>query len=1784
MGDPFLNFAAADESDIQVNVFRVKGRLGDPSMRTTEKYKLLQSDCYIFGKKPDQEIHETGAGTKKIVDEQIYLSDTMEIVLSKIALSCVEEDISGKDIFAWQDRNTSRKKKLFRFSYPLGLGYPDIDEFINPFLDEQYDKRFANIDGSVKRNPKYSLDYYSSYGSYLELGADTEYNIYFCTVSDVYDYLAGDTCFPALQALKGDILMNGYIRKFFPLHGDGDSGYLSKVTAKMNFMSSQKALQGSFKEQPSSCRPDILVYKNPDKESAIDIFKIFKSLELTEEVPYMRIQIDSYMDSYIKLNKQIINTRHQGSETNTLTKDIFEKWNRGISLQNGFVMPKLINKTNTLTLIIYDKKTRSHVSLVIYTTGSVEMYVPKIHAATEFQHKNVNKARDTCNKIIRKINQNKEFSPGHNPIPSIFDRPSRVDISYLYDIPDFNSGILIKPFLHLLSEFIVIEADDEAPIHMLYCKSDNYENESGNLDFITILRKKDLQEDRIIELLSDRYNTTPEVAKETLESWNRMNLTNPMRLNTDGTISVFIQKAIDGIKVSLIGISSYAQLHEIMKTINFVMGIYKEKKINKNKSLPQNVSDLFRKSRVKNIRTKAIAPEPEAQDEPEPATQDEQIEPEPEPQDEQIEPEPVAQDESDDESESEESESDEYEGIQSSDSQSGGGAGTNKQRKTTRAAGGDDDDGSDESKYPNKRYYIKRLEQRDPGLIKFKTKTSGDGYAYKCQAAQDKQPIVLTTGELKDMDRRTGLKNEGKSYTKAERIEGTRNSDLRYICPKFWDRKNQIALDPTEIYHPLETDLSGEKTIEYRDYVWDRGMKDNDKYILERTGRPAHRGDSDSYWNKDPIGKDIIGNYNVQFIHDVHPDHIAVPCCGKKQTNISQIDVNVLQIDKANGNHWAIGKICGDINVKDEYLVNIDGKKKLYHISLLRAFKGSSDRMTYDLSLKKNSNGHIHPILKDLFNVRRDSPSLSASDKKSKNGFYRKGITQGYDSFLECIDTIHCINRNNATIKRFEPNLALFKKNILLDMADDDFDVDSVAGGAFVQYFRDKYKHGEVSVQRRPVNSTEIIESVMINFEKWLNSTEVKNERLMVPLLMKISELKDNKTFEERPINIVVFSENNEKIKVAEPIGKITFIDEAAFAFIYKSGDTYEPLIYYYEGSSYGYVLNQRDTKDLVKGNDIEYDDNTIAEVLQITKTKCKIQIKDVDDKIEIDLKETSLSDLKKYDMKSIIDIVIDFVDSEASKVQHTNKEIITEEDLYRIMNSVKEFKGGIGSSTTDHGYYDTYNRVIFVGRDKGLTLPIRPKSLSDKSHLGKSRRHCSLLPKQDARTLLLKLAKIDKLIEKEYGDKYELYGTDSKIIVDKSMRMKGLLLSCGLILPLDGKPYHRKFKLDPIYCPSLMKLQSDYLIGKPSSDKLTEYYADYNDNNEELYRNFTETYNEISKNKSLKEALNAILNHRIKLPIHKREEALILLSEHRISGENNSLPLKGRDLKKMIEYLLIHGLNGINRHFIHEFISLKDMKISNHSDHIAIFTMKEIIDESYDYLFEIQSDYIRDISFYNEFNPDVQRHLLKKAEVTKFVSFHTKYPNILRKIFASPMKVLKNVIASESNDIQIISHSLVPIFPEMNHDRIKRDLKAELQKNERSYHVQDVLLGRIGSPDEYRNKVNFEEDFDDIDYNLTLHDLELLSSLLKVGFVLFTNRYTNKDTQFKTYITIHKECMKSDIDDIELPMLCFYQDWYDEKDMKSIEIDGSALVNLKDLMKNGAFKKIVHNTYKTGR
>ena len=457
MSDPYLDFNEDNDlSNIQVNVFRVRER------NISDEGKFIHDDVIIFNPENSERVEISNIKLKnsKIIKEKIYLSDTIEIILNKIAFHC-DLDISGKDIFAWIDCNPKGSFNL-RYSYPLGIKYSDLSDYINPYIDKEYDNHFSNEDGSIKRNPKYSLDYYSSYNSYLnqKQSSNKNYNIYYCSINDIHEYLSSNNAPEGLKECSEDLLMNGYLKKYFPLYKDGDDDYVIKMRKKIETINNQKDLQKDRSELPIDCRPDTLIYKNKDIENSIDIFKIFKEFELSDMIPYLRIQIDSYLDSYIKLNGDTINQSYDLSDSKTVTKDIFERWNRNISLQNGFTRPKLINKTNTLTFIIYDNKTTNYVSMILYSTGLVEVYCEKLMRIEVFRNEYILRFIEKCNSMIRLMNR-KDYSYKNMKIPYINKYPTRVDISYLYDISDYNPKILLKPFLYLSSEFIVIESENQ---------------------------------------------------------------------------------------------------------------------------------------------------------------------------------------------------------------------------------------------------------------------------------------------------------------------------------------------------------------------------------------------------------------------------------------------------------------------------------------------------------------------------------------------------------------------------------------------------------------------------------------------------------------------------------------------------------------------------------------------------------------------------------------------------------------------------------------------------------------------------------------------------------------------------------------------------------------------------------------------------------------------------------------------------------------------------------------------------------------------------------------------------------------------------------------------------------------------------------------------------------------------------------------------------------------------------------------------------------------------------
>ena len=196
----------------------------------------------------------------------------------------------------------------------------------------------------------------------------------------------------------------------------------------------------------------------------------------------------------------------------------------------------------------------------------------------------------------------------------------------------------------------------------------------------------------------------------------------------------------------------------------------------------------------------------------------------------------------------------------------------------------------------------------------------------------NKQPLALTRDELLEIDKKTGFKNLGVSYSKPMKIVGGDRKDIYYICPKFWDRKHQIPIDPLSKYHPIEKDEDG-NPVEWKQFVWSKEYKstDGEFFILERAGRGLNKPDSSSYWNKDKE-KDNIEKYQVQLIlDDVHPELLALPCCGKKPYKISKKNVIVLVNEKGK-NGWVNCEIVSDselskLNNDHECKINIGTRK-----------------------------------------------------------------------------------------------------------------------------------------------------------------------------------------------------------------------------------------------------------------------------------------------------------------------------------------------------------------------------------------------------------------------------------------------------------------------------------------------------------------------------------------------------------------------------------------------------------------------------------------------------------------------------------------------------------------------------------------------------------------------------------------------------------------------------------------------------------------------------------------
>ena len=455
----------------------------------------------------------------------------------------------------------------------------------------------------------------------------------------------------------------------------------------------------------------------------------------------------------------------------------------------------------------------------------------------------------------------------------------------------------VKRFTELLVNFytyIRVEKEiktDKEKIYCIYKKVNNYENLNNIETLIAKLSNPDIQPpftpEQIIEEIMNVVQISFGEAEKRYNEWRELYdiaVREGKRFSEgiESGVNIIFSQSGSNIKLTLKNVNDYKTFERINIFLQSLIHIYKHPKLlSKVGKIVEEVDDLqveqvenpdqdlddvlqetagksldeqsAKKPPAKKPEPPAKKPEPPAEKPEPPAKKPEPPAKKPEPPAEKPEPPakkpepPVEKPEPPKKSSSSDSDSDSDSDDDDDD---------------------DDDDDSEDVEFgggsETKGYLLKKLREYDPVTYGKTISKILKGYDMRCPNSAGKQPVVLTRDELLRINNSDPSENSGyKSYTNKLRASDinvhNKDPNLFYICPKYFDIKKRLSLDPEKV----EKD-DGELKPEYK----------ANNYIIKRTIN--EKNENIEYWSKIPFNK---------YIADIqHPDNsVYTPvCCGKK--------------------------------------------------------------------------------------------------------------------------------------------------------------------------------------------------------------------------------------------------------------------------------------------------------------------------------------------------------------------------------------------------------------------------------------------------------------------------------------------------------------------------------------------------------------------------------------------------------------------------------------------------------------------------------------------------------------------------------------------------------------------------------------------------------------------------------------------------------------------------------------------------------------------------------------
>lgn len=1672
-----------------------------------------------------------------IISVTIYDDDTIKEILMKLAIAS-KQSITSEHVFAWiKEGNTI---------VPLAFYYPDI-AMDTPYKNKKIDDNF--IDSDDNRN---IVKLESSIHKIIK-----DFNnktIFFITLIDYYKFLklsyknkiSEDECNEKLGYTR-DQWFYGKIKKYWPrLKSPIDFFEFNsppllaernkhiKLESKL-FSHLSKQLEDAYSEKnplyPKEYSSYNLVLHNQVDDNIVYLFRLFNDISLGKWsdtiLSFTKITLENYTDTTSKIWKDSIYYTTE-DEDRHISKEVFVKWFRSPVISVPNTLPVFMDIRNSVTIKLH--KDKITVTLIIYSSGHVKLLLNDLSRGRLLIDTIIEKIR-LANKFISYLNEFKIYSK--EKLIHIKDIESSFDIcslNMIYPVKNYKVDKMIT-LLNNLSAFVRFNKQNQTTISCIYKRVSDYESVESKLRVISLLHnsKRKLNKTQIIEELTKIFNISEEDATDEYEQWVSLSDGGKIFKSGENGVEFIIDLIGTNIKVDVSSIHSYDGLIRFYNFMNYLMKVYndyiehKKDPYNLFSKISQPIElDLLDDSEIDQILDQSSSEKldsdklvkiDELEDRPKQDTPKQDISTPDESDtngDVEVSEESLNMDKFSKDSES----SDSGIGLLE-DSESEGGGYNNQRGGYNIQKGG----------YNVHRYYLNRLNDfdkksshyiHDKGGInlfsgysvrqrksgKNKSGTQGYTYATKCTPNNQRQPIAVSTEDLERYEKEgVGI---GIGYREAFNIP-ERNPDTWYICPKYWNVKDDSPMDPAN-YESFKDDIVDNKSNT-------ANKKDTDKFVLAR---------NHSYWNK--MG-DNVNNYRLELLENFHPEGYKVPCCFARKDEIKVgWDVEVKIKDKSKI-RWAQGKVKSikKISLNNlEYTITLTGEE-VDEVKVTNSLDIRRQRNSKYVSNSFPSNlgiyGYIHPILKDYLYIK----DLPKDVDIPEINLYRKGIKRGTNkcdkTYIESIQEL--LHENNSSVKDLIGNIVhdlnnlknthnyisaigggsfinLFKKDIK-----DITDADSRSFRKYLKRYNNRFTGSHIQRHINKIDGRDKLlkllsmyettnEGIFINREFTeitaiyqfinyiLSDTEIILDKYVSPVLMAIAKF-PSKTFDKvyPNLSIVSFEGTSEDIFLESILGNYDF-NTSSIMLVYKErGHLYEP-VFYVKGGQQVSILELDTTPKSSK----------LAEYERLWKnnvvTQCKVKINELYSEIKSDL---------------------------------LNINILT--------SALEKLKLPIYSHI-----YDNYNKVTLIETIDNVYIPVKPFNI-DISHKNKFIGEITYSRRPRYNKCIKVLSDIDKLkMGKPYlrNAKLTVSGiTDRRKQIQ--LRINELVFPDGCYIPLKSEIYTSKHTLDIIGNISYFDIDKTIGLYGLSQDKRSKYTLGVNFKERLRSLFFQKSYILIKEKDTLYNKVIKIKENDIMLNYHKREILFNLLykpisviikfvnkyydADINIDKGTKLIicdidDLSSKDvfeklLKLFIDLLLNYSERDYER-FLQIDLDLTKIK-NNVKEGEYLIKQSDIDNESYLEYFIRYSDYIRNVGIYNEGlsrSKQIQLTNMKNKQTITLKKVD-QYPDILQVLFGRGI-IIKD---SELSDIDIVSSILESIISE------QQEMNSRL--------IESLL------------------DVQDIDtYRINKEDLLVISKEYNIGFCLVTKQFAKK-LYHDIHIAIDEDSFSGDIQESRIILL--YQD-----------------------------------------